>query len=98
HDAQALGLELAASGPDAWVLESIEEWRKDQTVTVQVGPHEQDGAADRVQLDQIAGAAQVVEVETAVVAPAVRVEGRAAILEDTMRLDNVLPGRQKPRD
>ncbi|MEA2598427.1 MAG: hypothetical protein QOF01_4896, partial [Thermomicrobiales bacterium] len=76
----------------------VREGGEDEAVAVRVRTHQQHGTADRVEADKVAFAAEIVEMESAMVAPAVLVEGRPAGREDAVRLDDVASGREEALD
>src|SRR3990172_4233571 len=86
HYAKSFRLDLAAARADERVRAAVEEGREDEAVAVDIGADEEHGAADGVQCDEVAFAAQAVEVDAAVVAPGVLVEGAATVPQDAVRL------------
>src|SRR5713226_3288741 len=95
HHPKALGLELAPALTDPGVLATIEVRREDQAVAMQIGAHEKDRSADSVQLDGFSAAAEGIQMQAPLITPAVLIEGRPPVVENTMRLDNIPPGRHQ---
>src|SRR5438552_3342510 len=87
-----------AAGPVERIRPAVGEAREDEPVPVDIRLDQEHRAADSVQPDGAARAPQRVHVDLAVVSPCVLVERLAAALEDAVRLDDVLPGRQQPLD
>src|SRR5205823_8944621 len=77
---------------------AVREGREDEPVTVQICPHQQDGPADRVQLDQLALAPEIVQMQPPAIPPAVAVERRTAVVEYAVRLDDLLASNQQSLD
>ncbi len=101
HDAQPFSLDLAGRvteqrmpPPDGRAFPAIEERRKDQPVAVQVGPHQQHGATDGIQANQLL-AAQFAH-QRALIRPGIEIEGIAARALDAVRLQDVLAAGQQP--
>jgi hypothetical protein len=93
HDAEALRLDLAEPevvDADTRVLHTVRERREDEAIAVQVGVYEEHCAADGIERDEIAFAAEIVQVKAAVITPGVAVEGRTAVLADAVGLDDQL--------
>src|SRR5262249_50095335 len=107
HNAQALGLDLAgddsveilpSASTRARIRRAVQKRRIHQPRAVRVPPHKEDSAADRVESTELALTAQVVEVDPPSVAPAIQIERRPAMLQDAVRLHDLLAGAQQALD
>src|SRR5215813_2087656 len=95
HDPKPLGFDLSDLAPAqrVWITHpaaapTIEEWRKDQSVAVPVGAHQQHGAAHCVETHPTLSA-EVGHAGSPAVAPGVEVECGASRFGHAMRMDHI---------
>ncbi len=103
HDPQALGFDFTRDAQRVrtahrTAFRAVKETRKDQPVAMDVGTHQQHGAADRVQPHQIRAIAQVFQQDAPMVSPAIAIEGGTAPTQHAMRMHDVTPGGEQTFD
>src|SRR5579859_2530287 len=103
HDAQALGLDLAAHRwaermrlADRRIAAAIGKAGEDKPVAVNIGADQEYRAADGIKPDEIGPTAKVVHMGFALVAPRVEVVAGATRLDDAMRMQDVAAARDQP--
>jgi hypothetical protein len=99
HDGKSLGFDLAAAPyrvlrTCVGTLVAIAKRRKDQTVAVQVGPHQQHRTAHRLQSHRSLPA-PMVEGDFSLVGPGIQVKALAAGLDHAVGRDDVEAGRDE---